>query len=157
MLEMIRSLTGNKELLTSQLFNELTFDQAFWQDLRCAKKSIVIESPYLTERRARYFAPLFNKLTKRKVKIRINTRHPRYHSPAMATQAQKASKILLDSKVRLYTYHDLRHRKLAIIDNTVLWEGSMNILSHNRSREIMRRSNSKILCRRMICFANIHY
>ena len=31
------------------------------------------------------------------------------------------------------------HRKLAVIDRKILWEGSLNILSHVRSREIMRR------------------
>jgi hypothetical protein len=31
------------------------------------------------------------------------------------------------------------HRKLAIIDREILWEGSLNILSQNNSREIMRR------------------
>ena len=31
------------------------------------------------------------------------------------------------------------HRKLAIIDRKILWEGSLNILSQIRSREIMRR------------------
>ena len=157
MIEILRRLTGHQELLTSKLFNELTFDLTFLQDLKHTKKSIVIESPYLTERRARYFMRLFNELSKRKVKIRVNTRHPRCHSPEMAIQAEKAAKILLNNNVKVYTYNDLRHHKLAIIDNLILWEGSMNILSHNRSREIMRRSNSKILCRKMIRFANIYY
>ncbi len=157
MLEIISKLTGNQALLTSRLFNESTFDRVFWQDLKCAKKSVVIESPYLTERRARSFALLFDKLTKRNVKIRINTRHPKCHSPEMATQTKKAAKILLNSNVKIYTYDDLRHRKLAFIDNIILWEGSMNILSHNRSREIMRRSNSRVLCRKMIHFTNIYY
>ena len=157
MIELLRKLTGHQELLTSQLFNELTFDQSFLKDLKRAKKNIIIESPFLTERRARFFAPLLRKLSKRRVQIRINTRHPRCHSPEMATQARKAAEILLGVGARIYTYNDLRHRKLAVIDKTILWEGSMNILSQNRSREIMRRSNSRILCRKMMRFANIYY
>jgi len=31
------------------------------------------------------------------------------------------------------------HRKLAIIDRNILWEGSLNILSQKKSREFMRR------------------
>ena len=31
------------------------------------------------------------------------------------------------------------HRKLAIIDRNILWEGSLNILSQMKSREFMRR------------------
>ena len=33
----------------------------------------------------------------------------------------------------------LFHRKLAIIDRKILWEGSLNILSQSHSRELMRR------------------
>ena len=31
------------------------------------------------------------------------------------------------------------HRKLAVIDKAILWEGSLNILSYSKSKEIMRR------------------
>ena len=156
MLEILMRIFGSQDLLTSRLFDELAFDQAFRKDLARAKKTIVIESPYLTERRARSFAALFNRLNARKVRVRINTRHPRYHSAGMRRQAETAIQILLKTNVKIYTYNDLRHRKLAIIDNIVLWEGSMNILSHSRSREIMRRSVSPALCRKMNRFANIY-
>ena len=156
MLEILMRLFGNQDLLTSQLFDELTFYRAFRKDLAKARKSIVIESPYLTERRTRYFAPLFSQLSKRRIKVRINTRHPRFHSADMQRQAEASIQILLKSHVNIYTYNDLRHRKLAVIDNVVLWEGSLNILSHGRSREIMRRSISAALCRKMQRFANLY-
>ncbi len=157
MFKLLKRLIRGNELLASQLFHERTFDQSFCRDLRKAKRTVVIESPYLTERRAHYFAPLFKKLSKRRVKIRINTRHPKYHSQEMRMQAEIAAKILLANGVKIYTYDDWRHRKLAIVDNEILWEGSMNILSHGRSREIMRRSTSSHLCREMIRFSNIYY
>ena len=156
MLEILMRLFGSQDLLTSQLFDELTFYQAFRKDLTKARKSIVIESPYMTERRTRYLAPLLSQLSKRKIKIRINTRHPRFHSTDMQRQAETSIQILLKSHVEIYTYNDLRHRKLAVIDNIVLWEGSLNILSHGRSREIMRRSISPALCRKMQRFANLY-
>ena len=37
------------------------------------------------------------------------------------------------------------HRKLAMIDRKILWEGSLNILSQTYSREFMRRIESKEL------------
>ena len=152
MLKSLIHILCGQDWPTSQLFNELTFDRAFREDLAKAKKAIIIESPYMTERRAHYFAALFNRLSEQKVKIRINTRHPRCHSTSMRYQAETAAKILLRNGARIYTYNDLRHRKLAIIDNTILWEGSMNILSHGRSLELMRRYNSTFFCRKMIDF-----
>ncbi len=156
MFRLIKYLAEKKGLFTSELFNEYTFDRAFAKDLKRARKKVIVESPFLTERRASRFSPLLKELARRKVDIRINTRHPRYHSKEMNQQAKSAIKILLESNAKVYTYNDLRHRKLAIIDNRILWEGSMNILSHGRSLEIMRRSSSLFLCRQMILYTHIY-
>lgn len=47
------------------------------------------------------------------------------------------------------------HRKLAIIDDNVLWEGSLNILSQNDSCEVMRRIKSDVAANEMIRFTGI--
>ena len=155
MLSILRNITGSQKLLTSHLHDEKAFYQAFLQDLRNAKRNIVIESPYLTERRVNYFMPLLGQLRKRKVSIRVNTRHPKLHSPLMQAQAEKALRIFVDNRIQVYTYNDQRHWKLAAIDRTILWEGSLNILSHSKSREIMRRTNSPYLCRQMLRFIKV--
>ena len=155
MLSILRNITGSQKLLTSHLYDEKAFYRAFLQDLRKAKRNIVIESPYLTENRVNYFMPLLGQLRKRKIGIRVNTRHPGLHSPLMQTQAEKALRILGSNQIQVYTYRDQRHWKLAAIDKTILWEGSLNILSHSRSREIMRRTNSPYLCRRMLKFIRV--
>lgn len=48
------------------------------------------------------------------------------------------------------------HRKLAILDRKVLWEGSLNILSQTHSREIMRRIDSKELTIEMFNFLKLN-
>jgi hypothetical protein len=47
------------------------------------------------------------------------------------------------------------HRKLAIIDRKVLWEGSLNILSQTKSREIMRRIENETLALEMFEFLRL--
>jgi hypothetical protein len=47
------------------------------------------------------------------------------------------------------------HRKLAILDREILWEGSLNILSQSRSREIMRRIKEKKYAQEMFNFLNL--
>lgn len=44
------------------------------------------------------------------------------------------------------------HRKLAIIDRRIFYEGSLNILSQNASCEIMRRMDSEALASQMLDF-----
>lgn len=143
------------DLLLSKLFDEETFYKAFEDDLKVAHKSIIIESPYMTEKRALQFEKIFKKLNKRGVSIRINTRNPRHHDKTLEIQAWKAIKVLKQYGARVYLCSDMRHRKLAIIDGNILWDGSLNILSQARSKEIMRRTNSVLLCKQMACFTRL--
>jgi hypothetical protein len=47
------------------------------------------------------------------------------------------------------------HRKLAVLDRNILYEGSLNILSHNNTAEIMRRIESVRLAWQMLRFVGI--
>ena len=152
MLNLIRNVIGSQKLLTSMLCNQKGFYWFFLQDLRKARRSLVIESPYLTVKRAKYFFSLFNQLRERGVSVQIHTRHPLLHDSTMRTQAEKSIKILTASRAEIHLHSDLRHWKLAAIDNAILWEGSLNILSHAGSKEVMRRTDSPYLCRRMLHF-----
>ena len=44
------------------------------------------------------------------------------------------------------------HRKLAILDRKILWEGSLNILSQSKCRGIMRRIDNEELALEMFNF-----
>lgn len=154
MLSILRKKTvAGNDLLLSKLYDEGTFYHNFTNDLREAKRSVIIESPYLTERRALQFAKLLKKLKKRGVSVRINTRDPRHHDKTLEIQAWRAIKVIRQNGAKVHIYGDMRHRKLAIIDDHILWDGSLNILSQSRSKEIMRRTNSTTLCQQMMSFA----
>ena len=48
------------------------------------------------------------------------------------------------------------HRKLAILDRRILYEGSLNILSQSNSREIMRRIFEKAVVMQMFSFLELN-
>lgn len=157
MFKLLRKKTvPGQDLLDSQLFDEGTFYKAFSRDLKGAKRSVIIESPYLTEKRALQLARTLKCLKKNRVKVRVNTREPLHHDKHLEIQAWKAIKVLRRSGVKVYVCSDLRHRKLAIIDNQILWDGSLNILSQSNSKEVMRRTASATLCKQMACFTRLN-
>lgn len=140
----------NQDILRSELFDEDNFYKSFMKDLKRARKSVVIESPFLTERRSYLLASIFIKLKKRGVKVTIYTRSPKHHMYRLRQQSIESIHILRDSGVTVFECYDYRHRKVAIIDKQTLWEGSLNILSQSRSREIMRRIVSPPLAKQML-------
>src|ERR1035437_568313 len=135
----------------SALFDNNTFYRAFERDLRHARQSVIIESPFITSRRMEYLLPILTKLRSKGVHIVVNTRNPEEHNEEYAIQAEDAIAAMQDMGIKvLYTVK--HHRKLAIIDEELLWEGSLNILSQSDSCEIMRRTVSNSLAWQMIRF-----
>ncbi|NDC94996.1 hypothetical protein EB077_06810 [bacterium] len=144
-------------LLSSKLYDENSFYDAFARDVGNACQSILIESPYLTVRRVQQFSKLLKRRVKEGIDIVIYTRNPKHHDKVLEVQAWKALEILKDSGVCIFMCDDMRHRKLSIIDNEVLWEGSLNIFSQSESCEVMRRTNSDVLCSQMQKFIKLGY
>lgn len=144
----------SSDLLMSELYDENSFYTKFFKDVTSAKKSIFIESPYLTVKRAREFTEKLKQKGRKDLGVVLYTRNPTHHDRLLESQAWAALKILKSSGIRIFVCDDMRHRKLAIIDDKILWEGSLNILSQNESRELMRRTASNVLCQQMKAFIN---
>lgn len=150
-----RKRTDSTPIFISKLYDERSFYQSFAKDIKNCTRTVLIESPYLTVKRAKDLAPIFKRLHHQGISVRINTREPRHHTKRLCTEALSAIKILRGTGAKIYVCSDLRHRKLAILDNQILWEGSLNILSQSRSREVMRRTESEEMCKQMIRFTGV--
>ncbi len=143
------------DLLTSELHDEKTFYKVFIQDLENCKEEVIIESPYITDYRAQQLRPIFQKLIDLSVKVYIITRDPREHDENLEVQAEGEIAEFEIMGVQVLMCSGNHHRKLAILDRKILWEGSLNILSQTRSREIMRRVESKTLAAQMFNFLKL--
>lgn len=124
---------------TSALHDEKTFYRAFLRDLERCLKEVIIESPFITSSRMRTLWPVLRRLHDRGIKIYVITRDPKEHPDGYEVQSECEIEALEAVGIQVLLSTGNHHRKLAILDRTILWEGSLNILSQIRSREIMRR------------------
>lgn len=143
------------DLVSSRLYDELTFYPEFERDLGKCRDELLIESPFITTRRTAMLLPTLQKLIKRGVRVTVNTRHPQEHDEYLRLEAEENVALLQEFGVEVL-YTGGHHRKLAILDRKVLWEGSLNILSQNDSCEIMRRIDSAQLAGQMIRFVKVN-
>ena len=114
-------------------YSELHFYEQFRKDLEMAQKSVVIISPFITEKRTAAFEDLFRIILKKGVNIYVITK-PIKEQGCSAEVFNELKKLGLKILERRYT-----HEKLAIIDNRIIWHGSLNILSHRNTQELMIR------------------
>ena len=141
-------------LTPSRLYDQTSFYNAFLRDLGRAKTLLIIESPFITKKRIDLILPALSKLRAKGVRVIINTKPFEEHEPSYQSKAMWAVKVMQDLGIEVLMTGG-HHRKLAIIDDSTLWEGSLNILSQNDSCEVMRRINSDIAVKEMLWFTGI--
>ena len=141
----------SSELVTSQLFSQDKFYDAFSRDLRRVQTRVIIESPFITVKRLNMLLPTLQRLRARGISVIVNTKSLDEHDQLLYEQALRSIAMLQEIGVTVLMTVG-HHRKLAIIDDDILWEGSLNILSQNDSCEFMRRMQSSVLTEQMIRF-----
>jgi phosphatidylserine/phosphatidylglycerophosphate/cardiolipin synthase-like enzyme len=149
-----RSTNVSPDLLKSELYDDKTFYPAFLKDLTNCGSELIIECPFITRRRLQYLLPTLKMLKDRKVRIVINTKDPHELDEDRRDDAYRTVASLQHKGIQVIYAHG-HHRKLAIIDRSILYEGSLNILSQNRSTEIMRRTESVQLAWQMARFVQV--
>lgn len=155
MFDLLKRRVPSSNLLGSKLYSQDDFYPAFLKDLGKCGHEVIIESPFITRRRLEVLLPTLQKIKNRKVKVVINTRNPLDGDEGyMRNESTHAIAKLQHLGVQVL-FTGGHHRKLAIIDRQILWEGSLNILSQNDSCEVMRRIPSTQLAWQMTHFTGI--
>jgi len=150
-----KCLTPRPNIAPSILYDENTFYQAFFKDLESCRKEVIIESPFITSSRMQKFYPAFQKMLDRRTKVLIITRNPSDLDVEIRDFATNEIMQMADMGVSVTLLKGNHHRKLAIIDRSITWEGSLNILSQNNSMEIMRRIEDRKTTEDLIKFLNL--
>jgi hypothetical protein len=120
------------------------FYQFLFGDLYAARSRIVIYSPFITENRiAELQAGLFSAIS-RGVQIYVVTKSLQERGKRAKEQYRYIESSLEEWGVTIIHKRNM-HEKLIIIDDDVLWSGSLNPMSYSNTQEIMERRVSKKL------------
>ncbi len=126
------------------IFNKDNFISVFNQDIVTAKKEILIVSPFARQSRTHQMIRHLKNAIEGHIHITVVTRpkedFPKKDHPAL----QKALDLLTRSGINII-YKSNIHQKFAIMDQKIVWYGSINLLSYGRAQEsIMRIEGSNI-------------
>ena len=131
------------------IYDQITFQERFLQDIAQAKESVVIVSPYVTSKRVRWIEAALQPCAQKRVSVSIITRTP----ASLPVSSQKAAEIAI-GLLRAYSINMICregiHQKFAIIDGSIVWYGSINLLSFSTSQESIMRLHSSSIARALI-------
>lgn len=135
-----RPVNIDVETQRTGLFGQKDFDTVFCADVARATESIVLFSGFVTPERVGSYGDLFRQRILDGVRIRCVTRPPQYNGSISPERGKEA----LDALEGIGAIVDCRkdiHQKIVIVDNRIVWFGSLNPLSHTaKTDEVMMRT-----------------
>jgi len=126
------------------IFTKENFLPVFNQDIIDAHKEILIVSPFIRQRRTLQMIRHLNIAICKPIRVTVVIR-PEEDFPEKDHKAfQKARDLLAESGINIIFKANI-HQKFAIMDQKIVWYGSINLLSYGSAQEsIMRIESSNI-------------
>ncbi|MCL1883479.1 MAG: DUF1653 domain-containing protein [Defluviitaleaceae bacterium] len=120
------------------IFNRKTFFPVYVTDILAAKTEVVIVSPFLYQNR---ILSELSHLATTAAKVTVITNLPDRYSDEKKEKMNSCITILTNSGVSVKC-KDRIHQKFAVIDQRLVWYGSINLLSYGASEESIMRIES---------------
>ena len=126
------------------IFNKDNFLPVFNQDVSSAKKEIMIVSPFVRKRRTDQMIKHLKISIENNIRVIVVTRPKENYKPKDHTSLHRTLDLLTNAGVGVLFKSNI-HQKFAIMDQKIVWYGSINLLSYGSAQEsIMRIESSNI-------------
>jgi hypothetical protein len=130
---------GRMVMTQEAFFGKLT------QDLTAAKKRVVIYSPFMSQNRLGQLAPHLKAAIERGVRVYVVTKTATPEERKGQLETYRQIEAALEAWGVIIAHKRNMHEKVVLIDDEILWTGSLNALSFSDTQEIMeRRKSAKI-------------
>ncbi len=131
------------------IFDKSNFLPAYTNDIINAAREILIVSPFVTKRRTLQMMQHLKIALENKVKVIVITRPIGDFKDKDTSALQETLDLLKVSRVSLVFKSNI-HQKYAVIDQRIVWYGSINLLSFGSAEESIMRLDSPSIANELI-------
>ena len=149
--EVCSEITDKQEIANS-IFDSQNYFDVFEKDVVSASKSIVISSPSFSFKKVNWLCAESEHLQLRGVSIVVLTLDPEDYPEDGRDQHKSHIEHLISSGVNVIPRHKYRER-FAIIDKSLVWYGSMTLLSNEKEDDSLMRINNPAVAEELLEFA----
>jgi superfamily II DNA or RNA helicase len=135
--------TMTRESINS-IFDKDNFLPVYTNDIITAAREILIVSPFITQKRTLQMMPHLMAALENKVKVIVVTRPGEDFKERDRSRLQETVDLMKSAGISIIFKSQI-HQKYAVIDQRLVWYGSINLLSFGNAEEsIMRLDSSNI-------------
>lgn len=123
------------------IFDKSNFMPVYANDIVNASREILIVSPFVTKRRSLQMLPNLTVAIGNKVKVTVITRPAEDFKDRDTIVLQNTLDMLKETGIKIVCKSKI-HQKFAVIDQSVVWYGSINLMSFGSAEESVMRLES---------------
>ena len=131
------------------IFDKDSFLPVFNQDISAAKKEILIVSPFVRKMRTLQMTKHLKVAFEKKAHVLIVTRPKQDFKPKDHATIQRTLDLLTDCGASVVFKSNI-HQKFALIDQKIVWYGSINLLSYGSAQESIMRIESTNIANELV-------
>ena len=131
------------------IFDVDSYEKVYEKDLLEANKEIIISSPGLNHAKVDAFVKLIKQRQEDGVKLTVITLNPEGYPEEKIEDTKRFVEILKNCGVRIKLQEHM-HEHFAIIDEEIVWYGSMNFLSRAKADDNLMRVKSKDVAQELL-------
>ena len=121
----------------------------FNQDISTAKKEILIVSPFIRKRRTVQMMNHLKIAAEKNIRVIVVTRPSEDFNPEGAAALHGLHDLLKNNGIQIVFKSNI-HQKFAIMDQNIIWYGSINLLSYGSAQESIMRIESYNIANELI-------
>ena len=146
------SKVTDKQEVANSIFDSQNYFDVFEKDVVSASKSIVISSPSFSFKKVNWLCAESEHLQLRGVSVVVLTLDPEDYPEDGRDQHKSHIEHLISAGVNVITSHKYRER-FAIIDKSLVWYGSMTLLSNEKEDDSLMRISNPAIAEELLEFA----
>ena len=124
--------------VSNSIFDSMGYWEVFVKDVHSTRKSIVISSPFLSSRKVEWLIDQSEMLQKKGVVITVLSLRPEEYPEDGREHHTELLEWLASVGICVKTQNHC-HERYAVIDQSLVWYGSMNLLSKGREDDSLMR------------------
>ena len=146
------SKVTDKQEVANSIFDSQNYFDVFEKDVVSVSKSIVISSPSFSFKKVNWLCAESEHLQLRGVSVVVLTLDPEDYPEDGRDQHKSHIEHLISAGVNVITRHKYRER-FAIIDKSLVWYGSMTLLSNEKEDDSLMRISNPAIAEELLEFA----
>lgn len=139
--ELCVSIDGEKQKANA-IYDIDTYSETYWKDLEDAKSGVIVSSPRLNNQKVNRIINVLGKRQELGIKVTIVTWHPDAYKYGRDDVRMELLERLRKAGFEIWLQKESCEH-YAVIDNEIVWYGSMNLLSKEDAEDNLMRVCSK--------------